>query len=105
MMQRTPAALLLAAILLTGCSFNKLKPEAEGVRVVGIDDVESCKKLGRTVVTAPPKIGFVKVADKKLASELEIIARNSAAKMHGNAIVAIGPIKDGERTYAIYRCK
>jgi hypothetical protein len=37
--------------------------------------------------------------------ELEGLARNEAARLGGDRIVALGPVNDGARTYAVYDCR
>jgi hypothetical protein len=39
-----------------------------------------------------------------VSEELENLARNHAASMNGDTIVAVSPLTSGERTYAVYRC-
>lgn len=98
------AFFLTLSLSLSGCAFVKLKPGAEYVRVVSIAEAEQCKKIGRTTVSVLAKVAGVDRMEKKISKELNILARNSAVDLKGNAVLPIGNIKDGERTYAIYRC-
>ena len=41
----------------------------------------------------------------KVAEELERLARNEAAELGGDRIVALGPVRDGQRSYAVFACR
>jgi hypothetical protein len=50
------------------------------------------------------KITFIKRSNRAQKAELEKLAKNEAAKMGGNAVVADTEIVDGRQTYVIYKC-
>ena len=99
------AAGWIAAIGLTACQWVPLTPEGKAVRVVTAADVASCKELatvtGKTTVT----VGPLARNEKKVANEVEALARNEAAKSGANAIVPKGPLEWDERSYSAYRCE
>ena len=57
-------------------------------------------------MTASPKsrVGGFERKPGKVAAELETLARNEAATMGGNAVVAASTVKDGRQTFGVYHC-
>jgi len=97
-----PFALSLFVFALSGCSFVDVQPGAENIILA--NDESSCKKLGNTTVAVVHEIVWVDRNEETIALELQTLAQNSAAKMGGNAIWPESEIKDGERTFSVYRC-
>ena len=65
--------LLVLAVGLSGCSYVKVTPEGQGIRLVqALDEVSQCKKLGATTTRVLSKFiferGKEKVADELAAS-------------------------------------
>ena len=92
-----------AALLLGACSTLKLTEGGEKVRVLEPDETSSCRNLGRTNTSVTNRIVFERPADT-VAGELEIIARNSAARMGGDTIVPLTVIEEGQQTFVVYKC-
>jgi hypothetical protein len=64
-----------------------------------------CEKLGSTRSLTKSDIASIDRNRKKVAGELETLARNAAAAMGGDAIAAESEVSDrGEQTFGIYRC-
>jgi hypothetical protein len=104
MSSRTVVTLVLLFIGLSGCTWVKLTTEGEKVTVVSSAD-PACKKLGRTTSTGVSELASIDRNEAKVATELETLARNQAASMDGNTIVADGPVtEDGQQTFTIYQC-
>ncbi len=97
--------LLLALLVgLGGCTYVKVSPEAEGVRVAAaVDAVKACKKLGSTTVSVVAKV-LLERGKNKVASELSALARNQAAKLGGDTVVPVSDVYDGQRKFDIYQC-
>jgi len=104
MKRSIPTLGLCLAILLSGCSWVKPTPEGEKVRVLDADEVTRCRELGSTTVSLLDRIAGIDRDPEKVEKELQILARNSAARIGGDTVVAISPVKQGEQRYAIYRC-
>lgn len=103
MMHRFKAFVLpLLIVTLNGCSFVDVQPGAE--HIILANDESSCKKLGNTTVSVVHEIVWVDRNEETIALELQTLAQNSAAKMGGNAIWPDSEIKNGERTFSVYRC-
>ena len=92
-----------AAIMLSACSSLKLTESGEKVRVLDPAEVSSCKNLGRTNTSVTDRVIFERPADA-VAEELQIVARNSAARMGGDTIVPLTVIEDGQQTFVVYKC-
>jgi hypothetical protein len=92
-----------AAIMLSACSSLKLTESGEKVRVLDPAEVSSCKNLGRTNTSVTDKVIFERPADA-VAEELQIVARNSAARMGGDTIVPLTVIEEGQQTFVVYKC-
>ncbi len=92
-----------AAILLSACSSLQLTEGGEKVRVLEPGEISSCKNLGRTNTSVTDRIVVERPADT-IAKELEIVARNSAARMGGDTIVPLTMIEQGQQTFVVYKC-
>lgn len=97
-------ALGLTGLLLQGCAWVKLTPEGEKARVLSAAEVSGCQKLGKTTVSVKGDIAGMKRLPERVQSELEILARNSAADLDGDTVVPVGQPEDGRQVFDIYRC-
>jgi len=95
---------LFGLLLLPGCAFVSLAPEAEAVRMVDEQAAAGCKELGTTRVEVLDKVGFISRSSQKVSDELDTLARNAAIDLQGNAVVPSGPIAEGKRSYRVLRC-
>lgn len=95
---------VVAVLALTACTWIKPSPEGEAVRVLGADDVGACQKLGDTTVSLLHKVAGINRSAEKVRKELETMARNSAATMGGDAVVATSPVNEGEQSFDVYEC-
>ena len=67
-------------------------------------EVLTCEKLGKTTVSLLDKVVGVDRSAEKVRGELETLARNSAADIGGDTVVAASEITDGKQAYDVYRC-
>jgi hypothetical protein len=95
--------ILSTAILLSACSSLQLTEGGEKVRVLEPSEISSCKNLGRTNTSVTDRIVVERPADT-IAEELQIVARNSAARMGGDTIVPLTIIEAGQQTFVVYKC-
>lgn len=95
---------LLITVLIASCSWVKLTPEGEKVRVLSMNEVSSCKKLGKTTTNLKDKIAGIKRNEKKVQKEMQALARNSAADMGGDTVVPVSEIQEGKQTFEVYKC-
>jgi len=97
--------IVLAAVLgLMACSWVKLSPEGEKVRILSQSEVSSCKKLGKTQVSVADKVVGLDRKPHIVQENLNILARNSAASMGGDSIVPAAPESGGKQVFNVYRC-
>ncbi|MCG5508859.1 DUF4156 domain-containing protein [Ectothiorhodospira lacustris] len=97
-------SLLSLALMLGGCTFVKLTPGGERVRILDAQDVTQCERVGNTSATVAEQVGIFKRPPEKLAQEVDHAARNAAAEMGGDTLVPRGPLREGRRGYDVYRC-
>jgi len=92
---------------LLGCTWVPLTPEAESVRLVSSQEaLTGCKKLGVVHSRTRARIGFFARSEEKVSEELAALARNNAAEMGADSIVADGPPSvDGSQRFIAYRCR
>lgn len=90
---------------LSGCTWVAVTPEADHIRIVSSEALEDCERVGTTKARTKTSIGVFARSKKKVAEELETLARNDAPELGGNTIVAEGPVSDdGMQRFAIYDC-
>jgi hypothetical protein len=105
-MNRTSVVIILlaSALAVGGCSHVKLEPEAEAVRPIPDEEMSACKRLGKTRVKVLSKVLIFHRGAEKVARELEMMARNEAVLMEGNAVAPESEIEGGRQTFGIYLC-
>jgi hypothetical protein len=93
-----------ALIALSGCSFVNLTPGGEKVRILHLEEVGRCTHLGRVTANTKATVGFIARNRDTVQEETHRLARNNAADMHGDTIVPLGPMIEGEQGFNVYRC-
>lgn len=90
--------------LLSACTWVKISPKGEGVRLVQSQRaVESCQRLGKVNAKVVSRV-VIERDEEKVANELVTLARNEAGMLGGDTIVPISEIYDGRRVFAVYQC-
>ena len=97
------AVAALAALTL-GCTWVKVTEGGEAVRVAKPGEVSGCESKGRTHAQTTDRVVIFARRDQPIQLELESLARNEAALMGGDTIVAATPIERGRQTFDVYRC-
>ncbi len=97
--------MMLVTALLASCTWVKPTAEAVQVRILYHNQIEQCKRIGQATVSVLDSIAFIPRSEQQISEELETLARNSAAEIHGDSAVAISKIIDGEQVFNIYKCK
>ncbi len=92
-------------LLFPGCTWVKLTALGEDVALIETEAVEGCQKLGTTTSYVKHAIGPIDRSEEKVVEELVTLAKNRAAEMGGNSIVAEGPPEDGKMRFRVYWCK
>ncbi|MCZ6618932.1 MAG: DUF4156 domain-containing protein [Gammaproteobacteria bacterium] len=96
--------LILQIFLLGGCTWVKLTEGGATVRQATEADIANCQKVG--VVSAHTKDQVVvNRSDNKVREELLVLARNEAARLDGDTIVAMAPPREGQQDFTAYKCR
>jgi hypothetical protein len=97
--------LLLIPMLLTGCNWGiTMDTAAKNVRTAWTGDVSSCRELGKVTVSVMDHVGPVDRNNITVRDELEVLARNEAAKMHADTIKPLSEPVDGSQPWGVYQC-
>ncbi|MFC4763321.1 DUF4156 domain-containing protein [Dyella koreensis] len=102
---RKTLLLLVPIALLGACTWGiTLDDAAKNVRTAWSGDVSSCKDLGKVTVSVMNRVGPVNRNDIKVRDELEVMARNEAAKMHADTIKPLAEPSEGSQPWGAYQC-
>jgi hypothetical protein len=102
---RKTLMLLVPAVLLAGCTWGiTLDDSAKQVRTAWNGDVSGCRELGKVTVSVMDRVGPVDRNTIKVRDELEVMARNEAAKMHADTIKPLGEPSEGSQPWGAYSC-
>jgi hypothetical protein len=86
------------------CAWVDPEPGSERVRLISAPEATACTKIGSARANTKDSVGFVSRSEQTVDEELVTLGRNEAAKLGGNALVAIGEPKDGHQAFEVYRC-
>lgn len=102
---RKALVFLFLPLALTACNWGiKLDEGARNVRTAWNGDVGSCKEQGKVTVSVMNRVGPVDRSDLKVRDELEVLARNEAAKMGADTVKPLGDPREGSQDWAAYTC-
>lgn len=103
--------LVIGAVLslaLGGCTWVELTDAGRDVRVVETaaegEATEACERVGRISATTRERVMGLKRPRDKIRKELAALARNEAARIGGNTIVALEAPSEGRQPFAVWRC-
>jgi len=97
--------LFLLFAVVSGCQWVNPASGADQVSLVKPAHVINCKKLGTTTSTVKAKIGFVERKEQKVTEELVTLAKNEAAKLGADSIIALDEATNNSQTFAIFSCQ
>lgn len=89
----------------SACTWVEPTSGGKSVTVAKPEHVATCQRLGQTNTTTKARVGFIVRNREKVATELATLARNDAAAMGGDTVVAQNAPMDGTQSFAIYRCR
>ncbi|CAM0997361.1 DUF4156 domain-containing protein [Rhodanobacter sp. Root179] len=102
---RKTLLLLVPVLLLSACNWGiTMDPAAKNVRTAWSGDVSACRDLGKVTVSVMDHVGPVDRNDIKVRDELEVLARNEAAKMNADTIKPLAEPSDGSQPWGAYQC-
>jgi hypothetical protein len=93
-----------ALVMAGGCSMVELTPEGAGVRLASAEAVVTCQNLGKVTASVVARVAGIPRHPDAVQDNLNVTARNSAAKMGADTIVPASPVEDGKQTFNVYRC-
>ena len=103
--RRITATLVAASLMsVSACSWVSPSVDSQYVALVKAQAVGECQKIGETTSKTLSKIVVVGRSEEKQSNELITLAKNQAAVMQGNTIVANGPAMEGEQVFSVYHC-
>lgn len=94
----------IAVLGLGACTWVDVSPQGEDVRVLEAERVSACERVGKTTVNTAASVAGLKRHAEKVQSELDTLARNSAAEIGGDTVVRVGEPVEGRQVYEVYRC-
>jgi hypothetical protein len=92
------------ALLSTSCTYVKTDPTAENIVLANKSRVQNCKRIGTANTRVKADIVGINRKPQKVASELLALARNEAANIGGNTLVADSEIAAGKQRFIVYQC-
>ena len=95
---------ILMALLTSACTYVKTDSAAQNIVLANESRVQNCKRLGTASASIKASIAGIDRKKSKVASELLALARNEAATMGGNTLVASSDIEEGRQRFAVYQC-
>jgi hypothetical protein len=94
----------LAGALALACTWVKLTPGGEAVRVAKEGEASGCETKGRTHAQTTDRVLIFARSARTIEAELESLARNEAALMGGDTIVPASAVAGGRQTFDVYLC-
>ena len=95
---------VLLCLSVSACAWVKLTPGGEKVRVLDASEISTCEVLGNSTVSLLAKVAGINRNEEQVTKELSMLARNAAAEMGGDTVVPISEVKEGKRSFAVYKC-
>ena len=100
----TPLAVIMTAAL-QACTWVSTTPDGANVVVSNGAGTSNCERKGEVEADLKSRVAGFERNATKVAGELETLARNEAAKMGGDTIVAESTVRDGKQTFGVFRCR
>lgn len=98
-------AVIGSSLLLGGCVWVKMDPQARGVQVASASqDLSACQRRGEVAVAVKDGVGFVSRNQLKVRDELETLARNEAVGLNADTIRAKAEPADGQQRFEAFSC-
>ncbi len=99
---------MLSGLLLfatAGCTWVDISPAGKEVMLVKPANVSNCRYIGVTTSTVKGAIGNLNRPEHKVTEELQIMAKNQAAVMGGDSIIARHETRtQSTQAFDVYKC-
>jgi hypothetical protein len=106
-MRHVPAGLLatvLAAVLVSGCTWVHMAPGASAVQVM-TSAPAGCEPRGEVEVSVKSGLGPFERNALRVREELETLARNEAPGLQADTVQPLSEPVDGKQRFAAWRCR
>jgi hypothetical protein len=104
-LMRKTLLMLVPVLLLGACSWGITPDDAAGnVRTAWNGDMSGCRDLGKVTVSVMDHVGPVDRNTITVRDELEVMARNEAAKMRADTVKPLADPVDGSQPWGVYQC-
>ena len=90
--------------VLGGCQWVKPKENIEDIAIVKPVHVQDCESVKSISTSVKDAVGVFKRGQKKVASELIILAKNRALELEADTIVPVSEPENGSQNFELYRC-
>ena len=104
MRKRIRSLLPALAALTAGCAVLSLTDDGAAIRLAKPEAVASCKNLGRVTASVLHRVGIVPRHPDAVQEEIEVVARNAAARMGADTMVPASGVEDGKQAFDVYLC-
>ena len=105
MIRLSSIALATALVLVSGCTWVKMAPGANAVRVIGAGGPPAgCTKQGEVAVSVKDSVAFYERNNLRVREELETLARNEAPGLEADVIQPLGSPLSGEQRFGAWHC-
>lgn len=101
---RTAAAICCAGLLAACQNWVELTDAGRDVSIVTPATAENCERLGRVTARSREQVAGLHRDPERLKRELKTLARNEAASLGANAILATTEVTDGRQSFDALRC-
>lgn len=92
-------------LTLAGCTWVRLDPGAESVRIVTAAEVMNCELVAQVDSTSMDRIAGVRRGGRKLQQELDTLARNEAFRLGADTVSRSDEAPEtGRQRYTAWRC-
>ena len=103
---RSLLVIAAASLALSACTFVKMGPGADEVRVAAQGaSMAACEKRGEIDVSVKDRLGPYERDALRVKDELETLARNEAPSVSADTIQPKAPPDDGAQRFLAYRCR
>lgn len=106
-MRLIPLLALTAALAVpTACTWVKMAPGADAVKVAALGkDMSACRKVGEIEVSVKDRLGPYERDGIKVRDELETLARNEAPGLSADTVQPAAEPHDGGQRFLAFRCQ
>jgi len=103
-MRKTYWMVVPLLVAVSGCTWVKATQTGQMVSVASFEQVKDCQNLAKVTVAVLDRVAFIPRSAEQVSGELETMAKNSAAELDGDTVVAVSKVIDGEQAFNVYRC-